>query len=141
MTKISLELDEQLNRKLKQFALDKYGRTHGMQQIIIRDALIAYLNAQESKIAEPEECVATVLEEGPIPAAARTVTKPRKTKKATRQFDYDAEATNRVRELWAGGERNVSKIARLFPNYSARQVKYWIDKEIKNGSLSKEAPL
>lgn len=139
MTKISIDLDKTLNRRLKQFALDKYGSTHGRQQMIIRDALIAYLDAQESKLAEPEECVATVLEEGPVPAAARTVTRPRKTKKVTMKFKEDIDATNKVRGLWAGGERNVSKIARLFaPKYTLRQVNYWIDREIKSGRLSKD---
>lgn len=66
MTKISLDIDDALNRRLKQFALNKYGRTHGMQQSIIKDALIAYLDEQESKSTKPTEeagtCEATTSE-------------------------------------------------------------------------------
>jgi hypothetical protein len=46
--KISLELDDALNKRLKQFALDNYQNAHGKQQIIIRDALISYLDSHES---------------------------------------------------------------------------------------------
>jgi hypothetical protein len=108
--------------------------------MIIRDALIAYLNEQTSKTVEKAKCEADVaeciVEEGPVPETARKVT--RKTRKTT--FGDDTEATSKAREMWAGGERNVTKIAHQFPDYSIRQVTYWFDKEIKSGRLSKATP-
>jgi hypothetical protein len=137
MTKISLEIDEDLNRQIKQYALDKYGRTHGMQQKIIRDALVAYLK-EMSKPAKPIEVESTVEEipKEPTKAEAKPKAKrgrpPKKGKRG--EFGNDAAATLKVKELWAGGERNVSKIASQFPSYTKRQVEYWIKK-----NLSKEA--
>lgn len=133
MIKISLDIDDALNFRLKQFALNKYRRTHGMQQTIIKAALIAYLDTQERKLAEEAatceasteiEVAECVVESEPVPPAARRVKK---------KFGDDVEATKKVRALWASGEQNVSKIARQFPEYSSRQVSYWIDKELKEG--------
>lgn len=70
MTKISIEIGEDLNRQLKQLALDRYGRTHGMQQKIIRDALIAFLNQQVSKPAKEVESIGEVKPQEPIKAKA-----------------------------------------------------------------------
>lgn len=43
MAKVSVELDAALNIQLKQACLDRFGRIHGMQQGLIREALIAHL--------------------------------------------------------------------------------------------------
>jgi len=139
MTKISLEIDEDLNRQLKQYALDKYGRTHGKQQMIIRDALVAYLKDM-SKPAKPVE-VESIAEERPqesIKAKAKPKGKRgRPPKKGRRgEFGNDAAAVAKVKELWEGGERNVSKIASLFPKYTPRQVEYWINKNLSKEVLS-----
>lgn len=49
MTKISLELDAGLNKRLKQYVLDHFEVAHGKQQEVIRTALIAFLDANESQ--------------------------------------------------------------------------------------------
>jgi mRNA-degrading endonuclease RelE of RelBE toxin-antitoxin system len=141
MTKISLEIDEDLNRQLKQYALDKYGRTHGKQQMIIRDALVAYLKDMskpaKTVVKEVESTVEEVPQE-PIKAKAKPKGKRgRPPKKGRRgEFGNDAAAVAKVKELWEGGERNVSKIASLFPKYTPRQVEYWINKNLSKEVLS-----
>ena len=147
MTKISLEIDEDLNRQLKQYALDTCGRTHGKQQIIIRDALVAYLE-QVSKPANAvikKEVESTIEELPQEPTKAKA--KPKGGKRGRPQkkgkrggFGNDEAGTAKVRELWAGGERNITAIAKLFPQYTYRTIQYWITKEIEKGNLSKEVP-
>jgi hypothetical protein len=93
------------------------------------------------KPSSPPGTIETSCETVEDAVVCEVVTKrPRKTKKATTKFGDDTEATSKAGEMWAGGERNVTKIARQFPDYSVRQVSYWIGNEIKNGRLSKEAP-
>lgn len=137
MTKISLELDEQLNKMLKQYALNRYNKTHGMQQGIIRDALIAYLNAQMSKSTVEGECVATTVEctveDEPIPVDAQTVKEPKTAKKAAKknEFKNDTVAIKKVTQLWKDGEKNIRAIVRQVPPYTYRTVSYWINKNLK----------
>ena len=56
MARISLELDAQLNKQLKQYMTDRFGFTHGKQQEVIREALRAFLDADKGvvEIREPE---------------------------------------------------------------------------------------
>lgn len=138
MTKISLEIDEDLNRRLKQYTLDKYGSTHGKQQSIIKTALIAYLSEPESKPVDAKYVDAAIeyTVEEPMPAAARTVIKPKKTKKARKTFKDDAEAVEKARSIWNSGERTSSRISKQvageFPQYTPRQVRYWITNNLKS---------
>jgi hypothetical protein len=51
------------------------------------------------------------------------------------EFENDAEATSKVRELWADRENDIKKIVSEVPPYNKTQVNYWIDKERKSGGL------
>ena len=85
MTKISLDLDDQLNERLGKFALNRYGRIYGIKQSIIRAALISYLNQQESIDAGCQAVsVECVVEDKPVPHKARKIAKPTKPKKSAK---------------------------------------------------------
>jgi hypothetical protein len=142
MTKISLELDAGLNKRLKQFALDNYSNAHGKQQIIIRDALIDYLDAHERaskprQVIEPERNqvvygmphdgesnkkqpatpVAEDVEFVCVPtepaAAPKTKTKAKKPHRGKAKEGKLTDADDaRIRELLASGIDNSKEIAR-----------------------------
>ncbi len=86
MTKISLDLDDQLNERLGKFALNRYGRIYGVRQPIIRAALISYLNQQENIDAGCHAvAVECILENEPIPSKAKKMLKPKKAKKSAKR--------------------------------------------------------
>jgi len=58
-----VELDAALDTQLKQACLDRFGRTHGMQQGLIREALKIFLNPKPSRGETQEEQVKAPQEE------------------------------------------------------------------------------
>jgi hypothetical protein len=142
MTKISLDLDDALNRRLKQFALNKYGRTHGVQQAILKDALIAYLDAQESKPDEPEEaakCEATTteaeavectVEKGPVPEEVVIKSTPPK-----RKLSQDSAAIKKIEEMWNMTPRPPVKEIAAEAGYPYNTVAQHIKRRIMRGEL------
>ena len=54
MTKVSLELDQVLNQRLKAHCAKRYPDSYGHQQEVIREALTAFLDAQEKPKAAPK---------------------------------------------------------------------------------------
>lgn len=109
MTKISLELDAALDKRLKQYALDHYTVAHGKQQQIIRDALIAFLDANEGKRQQkiieiqPESVSEEVVEVcEPEPTPKRPMRKPRKAKAKpnTRASKKSPEVLALIKDAW-----------------------------------------
>lgn len=145
MTKISLELDAALDKRLKQYALDHYTVAHGKQQQIIRDALIAFLDANESKrqpkvieIQPESEEVIEVCEPEPAP---KPRTKKVKTggaaKPKTKGLSEDQKALALIKELWENGERNRTEIGRKI-GYAKHTAIRQINAMIEAGELKEE---
>ena len=143
MTKISLELDAALDKRLKQYALDHYTVAHGKQQQIIRDALIAFLDANESKgpqkviEIQPESVSEEVLEVcKPEPAL-----KPRRATKAglkTKGLGKDQDAIAMIKQLWGNGERNMTEIGKKI-GYASHTTIRQINAMKQAGDLKAEA--
>lgn len=130
MTKISLELDTALNKRLKRYVVDHFEDGHGKQQGVIRMALRTFLDANaaiEDPANEPEGEIANE----PVKAMSRS--KPKR--KTTRKSPITEEDQIKIKGLWdegeRTGERNISAIAKQFPQYSDRQVRHWIDRNIR----------
>ena len=145
MTKISLELDAGLNKRLKQYALDHYDIPHGKQQMIIRGALIAFLDANEGKKQpevieiQPESTSEEIVEEcKPEPAAATKPTrKPGKAKKGTKGRITAADLAYIKAQRLAG--KGWSEIGRgMNPKRSASTVRSAAERMIKAGELKEE---
>jgi hypothetical protein len=125
MTKISLELDTALNKQLKRYVLDHFDDGHGKQQEVIRTALRAFLDADKGA-APAVECVVSSEE---VPAAAKPV------RKATRKSPITEDDQRKITEAWKAqdpGQRNISEVARQFPEYTDRQVRHFIEKNLKS---------
>lgn len=123
MTKISLELDTALNKQLKRYVLDHFDDGHGKQQEVIRTALRTFLDADKGA-APAVECVVS---SGEIPAAAKPV------RKTTRKSPIVEEDQAKIREIWdTSKDHNISAIAKQFPQYNDRQVRHWIDRNLKS---------
>lgn len=125
MTKISLELDTALNKQLKRYVLDHFDDGHGKQQEVIRTALRTFLDANEAT-APAIECVVS---SGEIPAAAKPV------RKITRKSPITEEDQLKIKEAWEAQDpehRNISEVARQFPKYTDRQVRHWIEKNLRS---------
>lgn len=135
MTKISLELDAALNKRLKQYALDHYDVPHGKQQMIIRDALIAFLDTNEIKrqqkvieIQPGSEEAVEVCEPEPAP-------KPKAKKIKTKGLGNDQTAISMIKQLWESGERNRSEIGRKI-GYAKHTAIRQINAMIEAGELA-----
>jgi len=67
MTRISLELNATLNKKLKQYARDHYESPYGKQEDILRDALVEFLNAHGTVQPQAEGVKKNLLSGLPYP--------------------------------------------------------------------------
>ena len=144
MTKISLELDAALDKRLKQYALDHYIVAHGKQQQIIRDALVAFLDANESKrqpkvieIQPESEEVIEVCEQEPAPKPRTKKVKTGAAKPKTKGLRNDQKALALIKELWESGERNRTKIGRKI-GYAKHTAIRQINDMIEAGELKEE---
>ena len=125
MARISLELDAQLNKQLKQYMTDRFGFTHGKQQEVIREALRAFLKAGKGAAAIVVE---KDLANEPVKATSRS--KP--IRKTTRKSPIAEDDQAKIREIWdTSKDHNISAIAKQFPQYNDRQVRHWIDRNIR----------
>jgi len=153
MTKISLELDAALNKRLKQYAIDHYEMSHGKQQAIIRDALIAFLDANELRripktptqtitLTEPEEVEAEIVEvcKPEPPVTKPKVSKPKKAKGQTRTkislTDADREYI-KTQRLAGMGLTEIGK--GMTPARRPSVVKAAIESMVKKGELQADA--
>ena len=125
MAKISLELDAQLNKQLKQYMTDRFGFTHGKQQEVIREALRAFLNADKGAA---DVAVEKDLANEPVEAMSRS--KPKR--KTTRKSPIAEEDQIKIKESWDAGQRTISELARQYPKYTDRQVRHWIEKNLRS---------
>jgi len=121
MTKISLEIDEDLNRQLKQYALDKYGRTHGKQQMIIRDALVAYLKEMSRPAVEVESTVKEMPQEPTKAEAKPKAKRGRKPKKEVPAPSSGDEKTSEAEETGKRKRWNDEEITTLKVMYLDRE--------------------
>lgn len=99
MPKKSLEISVELDQRLKHFLIDRYGNDHGRQQEVFRDALIAFLDANETRSTQAEaECEAVAVEcvveplAKEVPPTAKPV-KPRKTKHVAKKKAFKDDTT------------------------------------------------
>jgi DNA-binding NarL/FixJ family response regulator len=53
MTRISLDLDETLNKALKQYCLNHFREPYGKQQEVLREALVEFLDRRKKTEASP----------------------------------------------------------------------------------------
>jgi len=134
MTRVCIELDEGMNRQLKQYALDRYGSTHGKQQAIIKAALIDYLKQERKSAIEEAQKTPEVAPKPAAKAATRPV-KGKAKRTGGKPFGSDTATTTKVRELWASGERNIREITKQVPPYTYSAVHNWVKR-----NLSKEVP-
>lgn len=148
MTKISLELDAALDKRLKQYALDHYTVAHGKQQQIIRDALIAFLDANEGKRQQkvieiqPEsvsEEFVEVCEPEPAPKPkARKTGGQKKPKAGSKERLTDADLEYIKTQRLAGmGWTDIGK--GMNPERRASTVKAAVERMVRNGELPESA--
>lgn len=127
MTKISLELDTALNKRLKRYVVDHFEDGHGKQQGVIRMALRTFLDANaaiEDPANEPEGEIANE----PVEAMSRS--KPKR--KTTRKSPITEDDQIKIKESWdTSKDHNISAIAKQFPQYNDRQVRHWIDRNLR----------
>ena len=141
MTRISLELDVELNKRLKQYALDRYGTTHAKQQLIIHTALISYLDAHEKKPQKIEVEPHNVAAYGmPSDGQSLAKEKPKTVKQKPlsqkrRQLINDLDAIAKLKTMWNAGDRNQAKLARDL-GYPATSVRDAIARLQASGELS-----
>ena len=160
MTKIGLDIDSTLERRLNTYLIKQYNRTHGYHHVVLRKALIEYLDKHWLDEPEPHETKSVPIEVPEVHedhGIARTpavrepaviavnqppiaVPKPATQESAiilkTKGLLKDEEAKQKVKELWNGGLRNMSEIGRLI-GYNGSQTSALLRKMFKNGELVK----
>jgi len=135
MTKISLELDAALNKRLKQYALDHYDIPHGKQQMIIRNALIAFLDANESIEIQPESVTEEVEEVCEPEITAKPIKKPKKPK-TRRKLALTEADREYMKEQWMAGKGWTEIGKGLDPIRRPTVVKATVESMIKKGEIS-----
>lgn len=131
MARISLELDAQLNKQLKQYMTDRFGFTHGKQQEVIREALRAFLNAGKGAA---DVAVEKDLANEPVEAMSRSKPK-QKTAPRTKRALTDADHAY-MEEQWKAGKGWTEIGKGLNPARRPTVVKAAIESRIKKGELS-----
>lgn len=125
MPRLSLNMDEELHQRLLIYAIKTTGKAHGVKEQIILDAIKSYLDTNEGA-APAVECVVS---SGEVPVTAKPV------KKTTRKSPITEDDQLKIKEAWEArdtGQRNISEVARQFPEYTDRQVRHFIEKNLKS---------
>lgn len=125
MVRISVDIDEALNLRLMAYAVKTKGKSHGVKGQVIAEIVRDFLKPQWEKAADSNESTAPANESVEV----RSRSKPK------RKSPIAEEDQIKIKGLWDEGERmgerNISAIAKQFPQYSDRQVRHWIDRNLR----------
>ena len=124
MVRISVDIDEDVNIRLMAYAVKTMGRSHGTKGKAIAAIVKQFLDQKTSWIVKAADGEKT---------AAPTAVKPMK--KTTRKSPIAEDDQLKIKEAWEAQDpeqRNISEVARQFPKYTDRQVRHFIEKNLKS---------
>ena len=138
MVRISVDIDEALNLRLMAYAVKTKGKSHGVKGQVIAEIVRDFLKPQWEMAASGDDATAPakagkgtaeiVVEKDLAnePVKARSRNKPK------RKSPIAEDDQIKIKESWDTSEdHNISAIAKQFPQYSDRQVRHWIDRNLR----------
>lgn len=131
MVRISVDIDEPLNIRLMAYAVKTKGKSHGVKGQVIADILREFLKPQW-EAAPSDSRVSANEPEGELANEPVSATSRSKPKRETRKSPIETDDQAKIREIWDTGERNISAIAKQFPQYTDRQVRHWINTKLRS---------
>jgi hypothetical protein len=153
MPKLSINVSDELHKRILQYALDKTGKTHAQKEKIIIFAIESFLDSNESKSSsqpqptptqpEPQEIITIQSEPEDVIEVCKPepVTKQQASgtsiKLKTKGLGTDLAALAKIKKLWNAGERNRSEIGRKI-GYESHTTIRQINKMLDSGELVEE---